>query len=283
MIASEPRGPLPSAPELTADIRRWLAEDVGSGDRTTDAIVSVEARATATLVVREPGVVAGLGFVHQVFRTLDPDVRWDPIVADGDQVPPGPVGRLQARARAVLTGERLALNLLGRLSGIATLTRRYVDAVAGTRAVILDTRKTTPGLRTAEKWAVRCGGGTNHRMGLHDAVLIKDNHLSHASDLGSAVRLARVTGLPVEVECDTLGQVAQALEAGAERILLDNMSVTELRAAVAMTAGRVPLEASGGVTLDTVAAVAATGVDYISVGALTHGVRSLDVALEIDP
>lgn len=273
---------VPDAPDLTDDIRRWLAEDVGAGDRTTDSIVPLEARSSALLVVREPGVVAGLAIAHQVFRALDPDVRWEPLAADGDRVVPGPVGRLEARARAVLTGERLALNLLGRLSGIATLTSRYVDAVAGTRAVILDTRKTTPGLRAAEKWAVRCGGGTNHRMGLHDAVLIKDNHLLHTPDLATAVRLARATGLPVEVECDTLEQLAEALEVGAERILLDNMSVSDLRAAVDLVGGRIPLEASGGVTLDTVAAIAATGVDHISVGALTHAARALDVALEIE-
>ena len=270
------------APDLTADIARWLAEDVGDGDRTTDAIVPADVQTTATLVLREPGVVAGLEAARQVFHTLDPDLRWMPVAADGDRVDAGPVARFEARARAVLTGERVALNLLGRLSGIATLTRRYVDAVAGTRALILDTRKTTPGLRTAEKWAVRCGGGTNHRMGLHDAVLIKDNHLLHAQDLAAAVRLARGSGFPVEVECDTLDQVAQALDTGADRILLDNMSLADLRAAVAMVDGRVPLEASGGVTLDTVGAIAATGVDLISVGALTHGAHSLDVALEID-
>lgn len=270
------------APDLTEDIRRWLAEDVGDGDRTTDAIVPASARAAATLLIREPGVVAGLDIVRQVFAALDPALRWEPVAVDGEQVVPGPVGRLEARARALLTGERLALNLLGRLSGVATLTRRYVDAVAGTGAVILDTRKTTPGLRAAEKWAVRCGGGANHRMGLDDAVLIKDNHLLHTEDLASAVLLARTTGLPVEVECDTLGQVAQALDVGADRILLDNMSLDELRAAVATVDHRVPLEASGGVTLETVAAVAATGVDLISVGALTHGARSLDVSLEID-
>jgi nicotinate-nucleotide pyrophosphorylase (carboxylating) len=270
------------APDLGADIARWLAEDVGDGDRTTEAIVPPEARTSATLVLREAGVVAGLDIARQVFRALDGDMRWEPLVVDGDRVGTGPVARLDAHARAVLTGERLALNLLGRLSGIATLTRRYVDAVAGTDAVVLDTRKTTPGLRAAEKWAVRCGGGTNHRMGLHDAVLIKDNHLLHTRDLPTAVRLARETGLPVEVECDTIAQVREALDAGADRILLDNMSLTDLHASVALAGARVPLEASGGVTLDTIAGIAATGVDLISVGALTHAARSLDVALEID-
>jgi len=280
MTRTKPRGP--AAPDLSTDIARWLAEDVGDGDRTTESIVPADAQSRASLLIREPGVVAGLDLARQVFESLDDELRWEPLVNDGDHVPSGAVARLRARARAVLTGERLALNLLGRLSGVATLTRRYVDAVAGTQAVILDTRKTTPGLRAAEKWAVRCGGGTNHRMGLHDAVLIKDNHLLHAPDLGAAVRRARGSGLPVEVECDTLDQVADALAVGADRILLDNMSLVDLRAAVAMNRGRVPLEASGGVTLDTVAAIAATGVDHISVGALTHAARSLDVALEID-
>jgi nicotinate-nucleotide pyrophosphorylase (carboxylating) len=270
------------APDLGSEIARWLAEDMGTGDRTTEAIVPADARSSATLLLREPGVVAGLGVARQVFLALDPDLRWEPVARDGDQVAGGPVARLEARAHAVLSGERLALNLLGRLSGIATLTRRYVDAVAGTRAVILDTRKTTPGLRVAEKWAVRCGGGTNHRMGLHDAVLIKDNHLLHTPDLRTAVGLARQAALPVEVECDTLDQVREALDAGADRILLDNMPLADLRTAVSLVRGRVPLEASGGVTLDTVAAIAATGVDLISVGALTHGARSLDIALEID-
>lgn len=281
-LPAEPSRDGTQPPDLAADIARWLAEDVGDGDRTTDALVAPDARSRATLLLREAGVVAGLDLARQVFQALDPDLRWEPIATDGDQVAAGPVARLEARARAVLTGERLALNILARLSGIATLTRRYADAVAGTRAVILDTRKTTPGLRRAEKWAVRCGGGTNHRMGLDDAVLVKDNHLLHVPDLATAVRRARATGLPVEVECDTLEQVAQALAAGADRILLDNMSLDDLRAAVAMTAGRIPLEASGGVTLDTVGDIAATGVDLISVGALTHAARSLDVALEVD-
>jgi nicotinate-nucleotide pyrophosphorylase (carboxylating) len=184
------------APDLGADIARWLAEDVGDGDRTTEAIVPPEARTSATLVLREAGVVAGLDIARQVFRALDDDMRWEPLAVDGDRVGTGPVARLDAHARAVLTGERLALNLLGRLSGIATLTRRYVDAVAGTDAVVLDTRKTTPGLRAAEKWAVRCGGGTNHRMGLHDAVLIKDNHLSHTRDLPTARSARRSTPVP---------------------------------------------------------------------------------------
>lgn len=270
-------------PDLTADIAAWLAEDIGSGDRTTDAVVPATATCHATISVKEPGVVCGLGLIRQVFRALDTDVVVAVVAPDGDQVSPGIVCRIEGPARSILTGERLALNLLGRLSGIATLTRQYVDAVAGTGAVILDTRKTTPGLRAAEKWAVRCGGGTNHRMGLHDAVLIKDNHLLFAADLASAITAARTAGLPVEVECDTVDQVAQAVAAGADRILLDNMSLDLLRQSVSLVHGRIPLEASGGVTLVTVTDIARTGVDYISVGALTHAARSLDVSMEVIP
>ena len=182
---------LPGAPDLTGDIEAWLAEDIGTGDRTTEAVVPAGATCRATILLKEPGVLCGLDVVGQVFETLDPSVAFSAIATDGDRLMPGIVGRLEGPARSVLTGERLALNLLGRLSGMATLTRRYVDAVAGTEAVILDTRKTTPGLRAAEKWAVLCGGGTNHRMGLHDAVLIKDNHLLFATDLVTAIAEAR--------------------------------------------------------------------------------------------
>lgn len=276
---------LGAPPDLTEDIDRWLAEDVGDGDRTTESVVPVGTRVAGVLLVKEPGVVAGLDLARQVFQRLDPGLRWEAIADDGTRLDGTrtEVARFEASARAVLTGERLALNLLGRLSGIATLTARYVAAVADTRAVILDTRKTTPGLRVAEKWAVRCGGATNHRMGLHDGVLIKDNHLLFVADLATAVERARAAGLPVEVECDTLDQVRQALAVGADRILLDNMTLDELRAAVVLTDGRVPLEASGGVTIDTVGDIARTGVDHISVGALTHTARSLDVSLEVRP
>jgi nicotinate-nucleotide pyrophosphorylase (carboxylating) len=198
-------------------------------------------------------------------------------------VQPCELARLEAQARAVLTGERLALNLLGRLSGIATLTRRFVDAVAGTDAVILDTRKTTPGLRALEKEAVRLGGGANHRLGLDDAVLVKDNHLALVPGVGAAVTAARATGLAVEIECESLQQVRDALEAGADRVLLDNMTLAQLAEAVRFVAGRAATEASGGVTLETVRAVAESGVDFISIGALTHAARSLDVSLEVLP
>jgi nicotinate-nucleotide pyrophosphorylase (carboxylating) len=189
--------------------------------------------------------------------------------------------RLDGSARAMLTAERSALNTLQHLSGVATMTRQYVEAIAGTGAILLDTRKTIPGLRLLEKYAARMGGAQNHRMRLDDGVLIKDNHLRLAGSIAPAVARARATGLPVEVECDTIVQVGEALEAGADRILLDNMSLDELREAVALTAGRAELEASGGVNLDTVRAIAETGVDFISVGALTHSARALDVSLEV--
>jgi len=270
-----------AAPDLEPQIRSWLAEDIGSGDRTTTALVPAAVTCRANILVKEPGVVCGLDLVRQVFLALEPRVVFRAIAVDGARVTPSVVATIEGPARAVLTGERLALNLLGRLSGIATLTRRYVDAIAGSQALILDTRKTTPGLRAAEKWAVRCGGGTNHRMGLYDALLIKDNHLLFAADVPAAIAGARSAGLPVEVECDTLEQVAAALTAGADRILLDNMSVAGLTESVRLVGGRIPLEASGGVTLATVGDIAGSGVDYISVGALTHSGRSLDVSMEV--
>jgi nicotinate-nucleotide pyrophosphorylase (carboxylating) len=262
------------------DVDRWLAEDVGDGDLTGTAVIDEDAVCTARLLVKEAGVVCGLDVAAEVFDRLG--VKLEALAADGDMVEPGPVGSLEGSARGVLAGERLALNLIGRLSGIATFTRRFVDAVAGTGTVILDTRKTTPGLRALEKHAVACGGGRNHRLGLYDGILIKDNHLRVAGSLGEAVGRAKQTGAPVEVECDTLAQVREALAAGADSILLDNMTVPELREAVELTAGRARLEASGGVTLETVRALAETGVDFISVGALTHSARALDVSLEVE-
>ena len=260
-----------------------LAEDIGAGDVTTDATVRVDAVGVADLLVKEAGVVCGLHVAETTFRALDPDIRFDALASDGDVVePPAVVARISGSERAILTGERVALNFLGRLSGIATLTHRYVDAVEGTGAAVLDTRKTTPGLRELEKYAVVCGGGRNHRFGLDDAVLVKDNHLRAAGSVPAAVELVRAaSALPIEVECDTLEQVAEALAGGVDAILLDNMTHDQLRAAVALAKGRVRLEASGGVTLDTIRAVAETGVDEISVGALTHSARSLDVSLEL--
>ena len=274
---------------VTADIlerlvEAALAEDVGDGDVTTEATVDADAVGTAELLVKEPGVVCGLAAAEAVFRALDPGLRFEPLVDEGSllEAAPAAVAEVSGPLRAILTGERTALNFLGRLSGIATATRRYVDAVAGTGAAILDTRKTTPGLRLLEKHAVACGGGRNHRFGLHDSVLVKDNHLLAAGSVADAVaRVRAATDLPVEVECDTLDQVAQALAAGADAILLDNMGLDELRAAVVLVRGRARLEASGGATLDKVRAIALTGVDEISVGALTHSSSSLDVSLEL--
>ena len=268
--------------ELTAfDVRGWLAEDLGDGDLTTEAVVAEGATAEGTILLKEPGVVCGLELARAVFAELDPDLRFDALAGECDELEGGEVARLSGNARAILSGERLALNLLGRLSGIATLTRRYVDAVGGTGVTILDTRKTTPGLRRIEKYAVRCGGGTNHRLALDDRILIKDNHLRLAGSIAAAVDLAQATGMPVEVECDTVDQVQAALDAGADSILLDNMAPPTLVQAVELTAGRATLEASGGVTLDNVGAIAATGVDFVSIGALTHSARSLDVSLEV--
>ena len=260
-----------------------LAEDIGAGDVTTDATVPADAVGVADLLVKEAGVVCGVRVAETTFRALDPDIRFEALARDGDVVePPGVVARISGSERAILTGERVALNFLGRLSGIATLTRRYVDAIEGTGASVLDTRKTTPGLRELEKYAVACGGGRNHRFGLDDAVLVKDNHLRAAGSVPAAVELVRAaSALPIEVECDTLDQVAEALDAGVDAILLDNMSLEQLRQAVALTEGRARLEASGGVTLDTIRAIAETGVDEISVGALTQSARSLDVSLEL--
>ena len=260
-----------------------LAEDVGEGDVTTEATVDTDASGSADLVVREAGVVCGLDVAEAVFRAVEPELRFERLVDEGVVVAAGTaVARVAGPERGILTGERTALNFLARLSGIATLTRRYVDAVEGTGAAILDTRKTTPGLRVLEKHAVACGGGRNHRFGLDDGVLVKDNHLRAAGSVATAVeRLRDATRLPIEVECDTLEQVSEALAAGADAILLDNMAPDRLRAAVALAGGRARLEASGGITLDNVRDVAETGVDEISIGALTHSARSLDVSLEL--
>jgi nicotinate-nucleotide pyrophosphorylase (carboxylating) len=268
-------------------IARAIAEDVGSGDVTTDAIVPADLLGSADVVVREAGVICGLDQAFAVLLELDPEARIERLAEDGDRIehPPQVVARLHASVRALLTGERTALNLLQRMSGIATTTRRYADLVAGTGVQLLDTRKTAPGLRALDKHAVACGGGTNHRAGLHDAVLIKDNHVAVAGGVPAAVERVRRRhpGRPVEVEVDTLDQLQQALDAGADVILLDNMPPAQLRRAVATTAGRARLEASGGITTDTIREVAVTGVDAISVGALTHSVRALDIALEVAP
>jgi nicotinate-nucleotide pyrophosphorylase (carboxylating) len=276
-------------PGTTPDsvIARALAEDVGSGDVTTDAIVPADMRGSADVVVREAGVICGLDQAFAVLLQLDPEARFERLAEDGDRIehPPQVVARLHASVRALLTGERTALNLLQRMSGIATTTRRYADMVAGTGVQLLDTRKTAPGLRALDKHAVACGGGSNHRAGLHDAVLIKDNHVAVAGGVPAAIERVhlRQPGRPVEVEVDTIIELRQALDAGADVILLDNMPPAQLRQAVATTAGRARLEASGGITIDTIREVAETGVNAISVGALTHSVRALDIALEVPP
>jgi nicotinate-nucleotide pyrophosphorylase (carboxylating) len=264
------------------DTSSWLGEDVGGGDVTTLALIDEAATCKAVVLAKEPGVVCGLEAATAVFAELG--VAFDPLVEEGTGVERGSIAEVEGSARGVLTGERLALNLLGRLSGIATLTRRYVDAVEGTGATILDTRKTTPGLRALEKHAVATGGATNHRFGLDDGVLVKDNHLRLTGGIAPAVAgLRAATDLPVEVEAESLEQVWEAVDAGVDAILLDNMSTDALREAVALVAGRAKLEASGGVSLETVRAIAETGVDFISVGALTHSAPSLDVSLEVLP
>ncbi|MHB8693576.1 MAG: carboxylating nicotinate-nucleotide diphosphorylase [Solirubrobacteraceae bacterium] len=265
-------------------VDRALAEDVGGGDVTTAATVPAGTRARALITQKAPGVVFGTDVAAAVFKTLDPDAtieRLGPIGVWRDCDPALPVMAVTGSARALLTAERTALNFLQRLSGVSTMTARCVEAIAGTRAKILDTRKTTPGLRMLEKAAVAAGGGTNHRIGLFDAVLIKENHAEMAGGVGAAVRKARerALGLLIEVECRTIDEVDEALEAGAARILLDNMNVEQLRDAVEHVGGRAELEASGGFTLETIRAVASTGVDFISVGALTHSAPALDLSL----
>ncbi|WP_304171244.1 carboxylating nicotinate-nucleotide diphosphorylase [Phenylobacterium aquaticum] len=266
-------------------VRAALAEDLGrAGDLTAQACIDADARLEATFGARQAGVVSGLACARLAILALDPSARFEALSQDGDLVAPGAVlAKVSANARALLSAERTALNLMGRLSGVATLTRAYVDAVAGTSARIVDTRKTTPGLRALEKYAVRCGGGVNHRFGLDDAILIKDNHVAACGGVGEAVRRARAAAghlTKVEVEVDSLAQLAEALEAGPDVIMLDNFALEDLRRAVALTAGRVQLEASGGVNLATVRAIAETGVQVISVGALTHSAPVLDIGLD---
>jgi len=279
-----------SAEEIRRAVQLALAEDVGSGDLTTLASVPSTATAKAVMLAREPLVVAGLALAEAVFRELSPAVQITREANDGDGVKAGQsLLQINGSARAILTAERVALNFIQRLSGIATLTNQFVEAIKGTRAQILDTRKTTPGLRRLEKYAVQCGGGKNHRLGLFDAVLIKDNHLAALRDelpnpIAAALARAReqYPQLKIEVEADTLEQVEQALAAGADMILLDNMNLVQLRVAVQHAKGRAKTEASGGVNLGTVRQIAETGVDYISVGALTHSARAVDVALELE-
>jgi len=265
-------------------VRRVLAEDLGEGgDVTSNATIDADARFLANINCREAIVVAGLEIAAAFFRALDPGVRTEMLVNDGDRAAVGAVlMRLEGNARAMLAAERSALNILQHLSGIATLTRRYFDAIEGTGATLLDTRKTIPGLRVIDKHAARMGGAQNHRMRLDDGMLIKDNHVAVCGGVSQAVHAAKAAnvGMPVQVEVDRLDQIKPALDAGADRLLLDNMDVGTLRQAVALVAGRVPLEASGGVNLDTIRGIAETGVDYISVGRITQSAPAVDIGLD---
>ena len=266
-------------------VARALAEDVGRGDITTEATVPETARARALITQKAPGAVFGLDVAEEVFTALDPDAKFERLTEEGVWREGGPVLQIEGSARSILTGERTALNFLGRLSGVATMSARAARAVEGTGARILDTRKTTPGLRALEKAAVAAGGATNHRAGLYDAILIKENHAALAGGVGEAVRRAREAApeLPLEVEARTLEEVDEALAAGARRILLDNMTPEQLRAAVQLVGGRAELEASGRVMLETLRDIASTGVQFISVGALTHSAPALDLSLILEP
>jgi nicotinate-nucleotide pyrophosphorylase (carboxylating) len=276
-----------SGDELTELVGRALAEDVGAGDVTTTATVGADASARALITQKAPGTIFGLDAAEACFALLDPDVRFERLVREGDwREQGGPVLSIEGKARALLTVERTALNFLGRLSGIATLAARFVREVEGTGAVVLDTRKTTPGLRTLEKAAVAAGGAGNHRIGLFDAILIKENHIAAAGGIAQAVARVRESApelaSTLEVEVRNARELDEALATGAPRLLLDNMSVAELSAAVAQVAGRAKLEASGNVTLENVRERALTGVDFISVGALTHSAPALDLSLLLD-
>lgn len=275
----------PASADIEEQVRRALAEDVGSGDLTA-GLIPEAAKAEARVISREQAVLCGRPWFDAVFAALDPRIRVEWAAEDGERIAPEQrLCTLHGPARALLTGERTALNFLQTLSGTATLARRYADAVAGTGAVILDTRKTLPGLRLAQKYAVRCGGCENHRLGLYDAVLVKENHIMACGGVAAAVEAARALAgqVPVEVEVEDLDQLHEALGAGADRLLLDNMNPDQLRAAVAATAGRARLEASGGITLEGVRPVAETGVDYISIGDLTKHVHAVDLSMRFVP
>jgi nicotinate-nucleotide pyrophosphorylase (carboxylating) len=273
-------------PQVEDLVARALSEDLGVRDVTTEALIEPGRRARATIEQKAPGVIYGFDVAHTVFHRLDPLVQWRPLVAEGEwrKDVPVPVVEVEGDARALLSGERVALNFLAHLSGIATYTASCVYALRGTSVTILDTRKTTPGLRSLEKRAVAAGGGRNHRMGLWDAVLVKENHVALAGGVGEATRRAlerRSPDFPVEVECRTLADVEEALAAGAQRLLLDNMDAAELRRAVELTGGRAELEASGSITPQTLKEVAGAGVQFISMGALTHSAPALDLSMKI--
>ena len=271
---------------LPAFIAATLAEDLGeAGDITSESVIPADAIFTGVMDSRDAVTVAGLPIAEGFFRALDPEVEIELLVQDGDRVPPGTeLMRLKGRARAMLTAERSALNSVQHLTGIATMTRQYVDRIAGTGATLLDTRKTIPGLRVLEKYATRMGGATNHRMGLWDAAMIKDNHVAVAGSVEEAVRRAAAAGIQrIIVEVDRVNQIEPALAAGATHLLLDNMDPATLRGAVTLVAGRVPTEASGGVRLDTIREIAETGVTYISVGRLTQSAPAADIGLDFTP
>ncbi|MBN2187161.1 MAG: carboxylating nicotinate-nucleotide diphosphorylase [Dehalococcoidia bacterium] len=277
-----------SETQIKEIIDRALAEDLSGGDVTTEALIPGEQQGTGSIVVKEKGVLAGVEVAKQVFHRVDPDLKVEILLEDGARVKPGSkVARIEGRVASILKAERLALNFLQRLSGIASATNRYVEAVKGLPVRILDTRKTTPGLRSLEKYAVKVGGGKNHRMNLSDGILIKDNHLevlrSRGLQLPEIVARAKQAskGLKVEVEVMTQREAEEATKAGADIVMLDNMSLEDMRQAVKSIQGRALIEASGGVTLDEVRAIAETGVDFISVGALTHSARALDISLEL--
>ncbi|MDA8229752.1 MAG: carboxylating nicotinate-nucleotide diphosphorylase [Magnetospirillum sp.] len=279
--------PPDTAPALDFDdarraIRAALDEDVGGGDITSAAVIPADRRFQGVMRARQAMVVSGLPVAEEVFRIVVPEARFRAMAADGEAVPAGTVlADIAGPARGLLTAERTALNLLQLMSGIATLTRHYAERIAGTGCVLLDTRKTVPGLRRLSKYAARCGGARNHRMGLDDGVLIKDNHIAVCGGVAAAVRRARDAGLAgIEVECDTLDQVAEAVAAGADSILLDNMDPGTLRRAVALVGGRARTEASGGVTLDTIRAIAESGVDSVSVGRITQSAPAVDIGLD---
>ena len=282
-MTSKPSITPPSADLVLADVERAFAEDLGTGDATAD-LLPAGATARATLTCREDAVIAGTAWFDACFRQLDPDVRIDWQATDGARVAPGSViCRLEGNARALVSAERSALNFLQLLSGTATTTAAYVQAVAGTSVRVLDTRKTVPGLRIAQKYAVRCGGGHNHRVGLYDAILVKENHIIAAGGIVAAVEAARRLhpGLLLEVEVEDLAELHQALDAGVDRIMLDNFTIPLMREAVEIVAGRVSLEISGNVDLTTIRAYAETGVDFISVGALTKHVHAVDLSLRL--
>ena len=269
---------------LDAIVALALREDLGDGDVTSEATIPADRRCNAVILAKASGIVAGVDVAQAVFRAVDPDLHVEILVADGTPVAaPFDLMTIEGPARSVLAAERTALNLLGRMCGVATLTGAYVAAVAGTGARILDTRKTMPGMRALDKYAVACGGGVNHRMGLYDAFLIKDNHVRVAGGVTQAVALARAAhpDLPITVEVENLDQLREAVSSAAERIMLDNMPTDVMRKAVAIVAGRAEVEASGGIQLDTIRDIALTGVDVISVGAITHSAKWLDVSLEV--